>query len=78
MKWVLLGNSPVSPESLDLAIRHNDACERDKGDDDQRVDERCEDRVGRIGCNCLSDSRVEEFVHNLWSYSQPAFMTVSE
>lgn len=63
--WDSHENSPVSPESLDLAVRHNHACERYKRHDHKWVDERCEDSVGRIRCDGLSDSCVEELVHHL-------------
>lgn len=61
-------NSPISPEWLDLAIRHDNTAERDQSHDDQRIDERSKDGIRRVRCDRLPDGRVQEFVHHLESY----------
>jgi len=54
---------PVSPESLNLLIGHQDTAEGDEGTDDERVGEGGSDGVGRIGGNELTDRSVDKLIH---------------
>lgn len=63
---LLLGNKlPILPERLDLAVWNNHATERNKGHDDQWVDQRGKNSVGRVCCDRLSDGCVKKLVHDL-------------
>ena len=58
-------HSPVSPKRLDLAVRYDDAGERDKCYDHQRIDERGGNGIRRIRSNRLSNGCIEKLVHYL-------------
>jgi hypothetical protein len=54
---------PVPPKDDNLVVRNNDAAKVDQTrPNDNRVCERSKQFIGRVSCNCLTDSCIKEFV----------------
>ncbi|KAK8219846.1 hypothetical protein M8818_000820 [Zalaria obscura] len=53
---------PIPPEGSDLRVRDEDTAEGGEGTDNERVYERGEGGVWRVGCDELSDTGVHELV----------------
>lgn len=56
---------PVLPERLNLTVWNDDAAEGHECHDDQRVNKRGEDGIGRVCSDGLPDARVDQLKHDL-------------